>query len=74
MGALWSNFNIGRRTKQKILNREISNNQEALKEMINILSQQGNENQKGPEIPPHSFMYNTQKLGTTQISSSEEWI
>jgi hypothetical protein len=34
----------------RILNRGISNGPEALKEMFNILSQQGNENQNDSEI------------------------
>ena len=38
------------RAKQKILKREISNGQEALKEMFKVLSHQGNANQKDPEI------------------------
>ena len=41
------------RAKQKILKREISNGQEALKEMFKVLSHQGNANQNDPEIPPH---------------------
>ena len=40
------------RAKQKILKREISNGQEALKEMFKVLSHQGNANQNDPEIPP----------------------
>ena len=41
------------RAKQKILKREISNGQEALKEMFKVLSHQGNVNQNGPEIQPY---------------------
>jgi hypothetical protein len=36
------------------LNRGISNGQEALKEMFNILSHQRNANQNDPEILPHT--------------------
>jgi hypothetical protein len=42
------------RTKQKILNRGISNGLAALTEMLNILSHQGNTNQDDPEIPPYT--------------------
>ena len=42
------------RAKQKILKREISNGQEALKEMFKVLSHQGNANQNDPEIPPYT--------------------
>jgi hypothetical protein len=45
---------MGYRTKQGILNRVITNGQEALKEVFNILSHRGNENQNDPEIPPQS--------------------
>ena len=38
------------RTKQRILNRGILNIREAPKEMFNILSDQGNENQNNSEI------------------------
>jgi hypothetical protein len=38
------------RTKQRILNREILNDQEILKEILNILSHQGNANQNNTEI------------------------
>ena len=42
------------RAKQKILKREISNGQEALKEMFKVLSHQGNANQNDPEIPSYT--------------------
>ena len=45
------------RAKQKILKREISNGQEALKEMFKVLSHQRNANQNDPEIP-HSTSQN----------------
>ena len=38
------------RAKQKILKREISNGQEALKEMVKVLSHQGNTNHNS-EVP-----------------------
>ena len=41
------------RAKQKILKREISNGQEALKEMFKVLSHQGNTNQNNLEILPY---------------------
>jgi hypothetical protein len=40
--------------KQRILNRGISNGQETLKQMFNILSHQGNANQNNPEILPYN--------------------
>ena len=42
---------MGHRAKQRILNRGILDGLEALKEMLNILSHQGNTNQNDPEIP-----------------------
>ena len=45
---------MGYRAKQRILNRGISNGQEALKEMFSILSHQGNANQKDSEILPYT--------------------
>jgi hypothetical protein len=39
------------RTKQRILNRGISNGQETLKDTFNILSHLGNANQNDSEIP-----------------------
>ena len=39
------------RAKQKILKREISNGQEALKEMFKVLSHQGNANHNNSEVP-----------------------
>jgi hypothetical protein len=41
----------------RILNRGFSNGREALKEMFNILSDQGNANQSDPEIPPYTDQY-----------------
>ena len=38
------------RAKQKILKREISNGQEALKEMVKVLSHQGNANHNNSEV------------------------
>jgi len=43
---------MGYRAKGRILNWGILNGQEALKEMLNILSHQANANQNSPEIPP----------------------
>ena len=43
------------RAKQKILKREISNGQEALKEMVKVLSDQGNANQNNSEIPSYTY-------------------
>ena len=42
------------RVKQRIFNEGISNGQETLKEMLNILSHQGNANENEPEIPPYT--------------------
>ena len=39
------------RTKQRILNREISSGYELFKEMFNDFSYQGNESKKDSEIP-----------------------
>ena len=41
---------MGYRTKQRILSKGIPNTQEAFKEMLNVLSHQGNENQNYSEI------------------------
>jgi hypothetical protein len=40
--------------KQRILNRELLDGQEAPKDMFKILNHQGNANQNNPEIPPHT--------------------
>ena len=45
---------MGYRAKQRILNLEILNGQEAPKEMFNILNYQGNANKNNTEIPPHT--------------------
>jgi hypothetical protein len=45
---------MGCRAKQRILNREILNGQETLKEMFITLCHQGNANQNNPEIPPYN--------------------
>jgi hypothetical protein len=45
---------MGYRAKQKIHNIEISNGQEAPKEMFKVLSHQVYANQNDPEIPPHT--------------------
>jgi hypothetical protein len=42
------------RAKQRVHNRKISNDQEALEEMFNVLSHQGNASQNNPEIPPYT--------------------
>ena len=44
----------GYRAKQKVLNQRISNGWEASKEVLDILSHQGNANQNNFEIPPHT--------------------
>jgi hypothetical protein len=41
---------MGYRTKHKILNREISNVQKALKEMFSVLNHQENANQNNSEV------------------------
>ena len=48
---------MGHRAKQRIHNKGISNNQEALKEIFKVLSHQGNANQN-PEIPPYTNQNN----------------
>jgi hypothetical protein len=45
---------MGFRTKQIILHRGIPNGQEAPKEMVNVLSHQGNANQNNCEILSHT--------------------
>jgi hypothetical protein len=45
---------MGYRAKQRIHNRRISIDQEALKEMLKVLSDQINVNQNDPEIIPHT--------------------
>jgi hypothetical protein len=42
---------MGCRARQRIFNREVSNDQEALEEMFNILTHQGNASQNDSEIP-----------------------
>jgi hypothetical protein len=42
---------MGYRTKQRNLNKGISNCQEALNEMFEVLSHQGNTNQNNSEVP-----------------------
>ena len=49
---------MGYRAKKRILNKGISNDKEALKEIFNILSHQKNANQNGPEIPPYTNQKN----------------
>jgi hypothetical protein len=46
---------MGYRSKERILNRGISNGQGSLKEMFNILNHQGNANPKGPDISPYTY-------------------
>jgi hypothetical protein len=43
---------MGHRDKQRIPNKGISNDGVALKEVLNILTHQGNANQNDPETPP----------------------
>jgi hypothetical protein len=42
------------RTKQRFHNKGILNGWEGLKEMLKVLSDQGNANQKDPEIPSYN--------------------
>jgi hypothetical protein len=42
------------RAKQRILNQGDLKGSETPKEMVNILSQEGNANQNNLEIPPHT--------------------
>ena len=44
---------MGYIAKQRLLSRRISSDPEALKEMLNILSHQGNANQNDPKIPSY---------------------
>jgi hypothetical protein len=50
---------MGDRAKQRILNRGISNDPEALKELFSLLSHYGNTDQNDPEIP--SYIHQTLK-------------
>jgi hypothetical protein len=45
---------MGNRAKQRILKWGNANGQEAPKEMFNNLSQEEDESQNNPEIPPHA--------------------
>ena len=45
---------MGYKAKQRVYKRGISNSQEALKEMFEVLSDQGNAHQNNPEIPPYT--------------------
>ena len=45
---------MGYKAKQRILNREILNVQEALKEMFKVLSNHRNANQNNSEVPPYT--------------------
>ena len=44
---------MGYRAKQRILSRGIANGGEALKQIFNILSDQGNASQNSSEVPPY---------------------
>jgi hypothetical protein len=45
---------MGYRANQRILNRRLSNGQEANKEIFNILSHQGNANGDNFEVPSYT--------------------
>jgi hypothetical protein len=45
---------IGYRIKKRILSRELLNRQEALKEVLNFLSHQGNANRNNSEVPSYT--------------------
>jgi hypothetical protein len=45
---------MGYKAKQKFLNRGISKGRETPKEMLNVLSHQGNANQNNSEVPPYT--------------------
>jgi hypothetical protein len=45
---------MGYRTKYRIIKRVISNGSETFKEMLNVLSHQGNANQNDSGIPPYN--------------------
>jgi Tfp pilus assembly protein PilN len=58
------------RAKQRILNRGVSNGRQAINEMLNILSQQGNANQNDPKI---STLHQSERLRKkTQVTASAE--
>jgi hypothetical protein len=45
---------MGYRAKQRIFNRRMSSDREALKEMFSVLSHQGSPDQNLPEFPPYT--------------------
>ena len=45
---------MGQKSKQRILNKRISNGREMIKEMLNIFRHQGNKIQNDSEIPPYT--------------------
>jgi hypothetical protein len=53
--------------KQRILNRVISNDREALKEMFNIPNHQGNAKENKLEIPPYTNQWLRSNLKLQQI-------
>ena len=57
---------MGYRSKQRILNRRISNGQKTPKEMFNIFSHQGNINQTNSEI--HLIPVRMSKIKTPMIA------
>ena len=50
------------RTKQRILNRRVSNGQKTLKEMYNSLSHRGNANKNESEIPSDTILHQSEWL------------
>ena len=53
--TIHSNLTMGYRSKQRILNRRISNVQKTLKEMLNILSHHRNTNQNESEVSSYTI-------------------
>jgi hypothetical protein len=64
---------VGYRTKQRILNSGNSNGKEALKEMINILSHQGNANQNNSEVPSDTHQNSWDQKLKGQLRLARIW-
>jgi hypothetical protein len=63
---------VGYKSKQRILNRGISISCEALKEMLNIFSHQGNENESNPRCPLTRIRVSKLKTQATAHAEMDE--
>ena len=64
---------MGYASKQRILNRTISNGLEALKEMFIILSHQRNANQNDSEIPSYTYQNGQDLKHKCQLMLERVW-